>query len=410
MEEQNVLKLRQKDSWIEFFPQYAESALIDSVIEMERNSEWIPGIAARDIRLEAIDGEPMFMEDAISQYHLDEIEDLAMDTAQNGTKLMIYTGREGASAGHAMELVRNTAVQGIERVAKISGSALGRMNRRLYSETMNNAFSVARGSALALIRYGKLSGLHSGADGGYMVMPISKLLDISADALTRRFGEAVLRKGTNSHGFTRAMWELPDAQSRLIDMYQKALKDHHSQYAVNFMPGVDFHSSDTAGSCASLDPVFFTGKNTSLRFVEGVHIKHLRRGNTREQEGIDLFAEEAQNIFAKFEDATKVIAELAGKKIYNPANCCVRLCNRFRIAPKYGQAALDEVERIAAGELFISAHDLYIAMSEVLAEAERQDASEGVMTNLEEALMKIVHADFTRDDVSGVVSWGNGSD
>ena len=91
------------------------------------------------------------------------------------------------------------------------------------------------------------------------------------------------------------MWELPDAQSRLVEMYQQALNasGNQSQYALSFMPGVDFYSSDTAASCASLDPVFFKG-GIPIRFVEGVHIKHLRRGDARDKEGVDLFAEGAQ--------------------------------------------------------------------------------------------------------------------
>lgn len=405
--DQNVLERRQKDSWEEFFPEKAESALIESVVEMEQNSEWIPGITAKDIRLEALDNRPLFFDEQLRWRHMSGTEELADETAQSGTQLLIFTGAKSYSNGRCHELVRNTALDGIYRVAKLNGSALGRMDRSLFAETMNNAFSVARGSALGLIRYGKLSGLHSGSDGGYMVMPISHLLDISADSITRRFGNAVLKCGYNTHGFTRAEWELPDAQSELVDMYQEALKEstNTSQYPVNFMPGVDFHSSDTAGSCATLSPVFYHN-GTRISLVDGVHIKHLHRGDAKGREGIDLFAEEAKDIFAKFQEAARVIADLASKRIYNPANCCIRLCTRYNIAPKYGQAALEEVNRIAAGELYITAHDLYIAMNEVLSEAERQEASFGVMTRLEESLMKITRADFTRDDISGVVAWG----
>lgn len=410
MNEQNVLKLRQRDSWEEYFPVGAESALIQSVIEMEANSEWIPGITASDIRLEALDNRPLFFEEQLHEKHLDGLHDLAEDTSTLGTQLLIYTGIKGYSNGRCHELVRDTAMGGIYRVAKLNGSALSRMSKSLFSETMNNAFGVARGSALALIRYGKLSGLHSGSDGGYMVMPISKLLDVSADAITKRFGNAVMREGYNTHGFTRAKWELPDAQGELLDMYADALGEIKSHYALSFMPGVDFHSSDTAGSCATLDPVFFQPHGTCLRLVEGVHIKHLRRGDAREKEGIDLFSDGAKEIFAKFEDMTKMIKELASKKIYHPENCCIRLCNRYRIAPKYGQAALDEVGRIAAGEPYITAHDLYIAMCEILPEAERLEASLRKTIELEEALGRIVHADFSRDDVSGTVAWSNSKD
>lgn len=407
MIEKKVMELRQRDSWEEYFHREAESSLMESVSEMEECSEWIPGITARDIRLEAIDDGPLFLHEQMQMYHMDN-ESLFEETAQTGTQLLIYTGVGYYPGGHCYELVRDTAVGGLHRVARLNGNSLSQMTRRKYCETMNNGFETAKGTALGLIRYGKLSGLHSGAEGGYMTMPISRLLDITADTITKRFGTAVMAGGYNSHGFTRAMWELPNAQSRLIDMYQKALISGglNSQYAVNFMPGVDFYSSDTAASAASLDPVFFKPNGTPLHFIDGVKVKHLRRGDAKDREGLDLFAEGADSIFARFEDVTKVIAKLAGIKIYNPENCCIRLCNRYHISPKYGQAALEEISRIALGEMYISAHDLYLGMTEVLSEAERCDASQKVMTKLEESLAKIVRTDFSEDDISGTVSWG----
>ena len=407
MNEMNVQEKRQKDSWEEVFPREAEDALIQNVMEMEENSEWIPGITAKDIRLESLDDRPLFLDSQIQYYHLDNFS-LAEDTALYGTRLLIYTGTRAHQNGRMYELVRDTAVSGLHRVARLNGNSLGQMTREKYCETMNNGFETAKGTALGLIRYGKLSGLHSGSDGGYMTMPISRLLDITADTVTRRFGTAVMAGGYNSHGFTKAMWELPNAQNRLIDMYQKALYEsgNSTLYAVNFMPGVDFYSSDTAASAASLDPVFFKPNGTPMRFIEGIKVKHLRRGDAKDKDGLILFAEGADNIFAKFEDTAKVIAKLAGIKIRNPENCCIRLCNRYHISPKYGQAALEEIERIAMGEMYITAHDLYIGMTEVLSEAERCDASRKVITKLEESLAKIVRTDFSEDDVSGTVAWG----
>ena len=83
----------------------------------------------------------------------------------------------------------------------------------------------------------------------------------------------------------------------------------------------------------------------------------------------------------------------------------IKLCRAFHIPPKYGQAAYDEAERIALGNSYITAHDLYIAMNEILAEAERCDASANVINNLEESLMRIVRCDFSEHDIGGVVAW-----
>ena len=282
------------------------------------------------------------------------------------------------------------------------------MTRNKYCECMNAAFEVARGTALGLMRYGKLSGLQSGADGGYMVMPISKLMDISADSLSGRFGNIELRTGYNTHGLTYAVWQLPDAQNRLVEMYMDAIfrSGMDSQYPINFMPAARFQSSDTKSSCAILDPCFILPSGTAIRFTEGVRIKHLRKSGRAE--GIDLFAAEASNIFAKFEASVAAIAELSGIKIYNAENCVVGLCNKYSISRRYGDAAREEVSRISCGETYISAHDVYLALSECIAEAERSNAKASVVNKIEESLMKIVQIrDFSEFDVGGLVSWSN---
>ena len=135
MNEKNVQELRQKDSWEEYFPRENENSLIQSVMEMEENSEWVTGITAREIRLEAIDERPLFLQMQVQQYHLADLS-LVEETAQFGTKLLIYTGvyRNGQS----YELVRDTAVSGLHRVARLNGNSLGQMTRMKYCETMNN--------------------------------------------------------------------------------------------------------------------------------------------------------------------------------------------------------------------------------------------------------------------------------
>lgn len=407
---ENTNQRKMKDDWEEYFfgIDCGEKELFESVIEMEANSQWIPGISSRDIRLEALDGRPLFIRDEMVKYHLDD-EELVDETANAGTDLLIYTGVPISCTGfRTHELVRNTAMDGIYAVAKLNGAALGRMTKNKYCECMNAAFEVARGTALGLMRYGKLSGLQSGADGGYMVMPISKLMDISADSLATRFGNIELRTGYNTHGLTFAVWDLPDAQNRLIEMYMDAINRSgmDSQYAINFMPAARFQSSDTKSSCAILDPCFILPSGAALRFTEGVRIKHLRKSGRTE--GIDLFAAEASNIFSKFEASVAAIAELSGIKIYNAENCVVGLCNKYSISRKYGDAAREEVSRISCGESYISAHDVYLAMSECIAEAERSNAKATVVNKIEESLMKIVQIrDFSEFDVGGLISWSN---
>jgi hypothetical protein len=187
-----------------------EEGLLSEVQEMEDNSVWIADIRSAGMELEAMDG-PLFAKDASERYHLNY--ELALDTADSGTKLILDTGGR-------YELLRETARPSLCETAKLFGSALGRMSPYLFAETINNGLTVAKGSTLMLMRYGKASALHSNADGGYQVMPISELLQITVDMIQRRFGTGDFIQGYNSHGFTTAIWELPDAQQKILEIYK----------------------------------------------------------------------------------------------------------------------------------------------------------------------------------------------
>lgn len=277
------------------------------------------------------------------------------------------------------------------------------MTPYLFAETINNGLTVAKGSTLMLMRYGKASALHSNADGGYQVMPISELLKITIDMIQRRFGTGDFIQGYNSHGYTSAVWELPDAQQKILSLYEKALSGIGSRYPINFMPAIRFASSDTAASCASLEPVFYLSKtNCFVRFVDGVRVKHTKRGK---DSAMTAFEDQADDLFARFEESADVISKLAGITIYNGCNCVVSLCKKLGIAKKYGESARQEMEHLTAGGSAVTAHDLYLCMTEVIAEAENCNATQTVLQNLQEALAKVPRADWTEHDVGGVVSW-----
>lgn len=368
-----------------------ETDLENEVMEMERQSEWLQNIPSNSLTLSSIDG-PICASEAARQHSLDE--ELTMETAADGTRLIISCGRD--------YLVRNTAWSTLCETAKLYGSALGRMNPWCLKETLNNGLQVARGSSLILVRDGKVSALHSNAAGGYAIMPISELLNISKNSLKSRFGTAQFIEGTNSHGFTSAVWELPDAQSEIISKYQQAITGAvNRQYAINFMPAVRFSSSDTASSSAFLTPCYKMN-GTYFRLVDGIQVKHIKSGK---EYGVELFEKEAGNIYAQFEAASEVISRLASISVFNPENAVISLCKRYNIPKKYGEAARQEIENLMFGEDFLSAHDVYLAMTNVVVEAKRCNANQRVVDNLSESVAKILKADWSEHDVGGTVSW-----
>ena len=197
-----------------------ESEFLTEISEMEKNSVWMPGIPRTALTVLPLDA-PMFIQEAVDKYNIDP--DLARDTvddASAGTHLMVqYQGQTWC--------LRDTGRMTLYTSAGQIGPANGNMVKaEAYSDlakSMNLGLKYAKGNALLLIRYGKLSALHSGASDGYCVMPISELLAATKNALNKRFGVPQFKEGFNSHSYTSAIWELPDVQSELVNKYQQAL-------------------------------------------------------------------------------------------------------------------------------------------------------------------------------------------
>ena len=376
------------------FTAKTEEELLEEVVEMESNSEWVPGVISKELRLEAIEA-PIYAQDAAMRYNLDY--ELMADTAENTKLLLDYYGTK--------MMVRDTARSTLGETAKLYGSALGRMGTPLMAETLNNGLSVARGNSLLLMRYGKVSAVHSDAEGGYQIMPISSLMDIAWTALSRDFGEVEFQEGYNSHGYTSALWALPDAQDDILTAYQDALQGAVSHnFGINMMPAVKLMTSDTASSCARLIPVFLY-RGTEFRLVEGVSVKHTKRYSINGMSGVDAFAAGAADIYACFKASAEVIAQLGKIPVKHGCNCVVSLCKRYDIPKKYGEAARLLVERFTIGGRIISAHDVFLCMNETVVEAKRLGAGWTQIINLQEAIAKVVNADWSAHDVGGTVTW-----
>lgn len=369
-----------------------ESALIEEIAEMERNSQWISGIVSHDIELEAIDG-PLAAMDVADKTGINY--DIVLDTAQAGTSLTVNADKQ-------IWCVRDTARTSLCETAKLFGSALGRMTPYLFSETINHGLHVARGRTLLLERYGKASAFMSAAAGGYCIMPISELLASVVASLSRNFGTPDFILGTNTHSLTEARWELPDAQGDILTIYQDALAKSGSHcYATNFMPTVRFRSSDTGLSCAMLIPEFKLRDGVYFRLTDGISVKH----EQRKDGGMEKFKDDIEDIYSQYQAIGTVVADLASIDIQNPCNCVVSLCKKYSIPKKYGDVAREKVERFCINSPILSAHDIYLSMAEVVGAAIDGGASDRVISNLEESISKILRVEWRDHDVGGIVAW-----
>lgn len=391
------------DDFQEMF--HDESEFIDSIRDMENNSEWLPEIPRKELQVIPLDG-PMFVADAVAKCGVDH--DTAHDTAVNdlhggyGTNLMVqYQGTTWC--------LRDTGRATLYTTAGLIGPANANMVKAEgfadLAQCLNIALRYAKGNGLLLLRYGKLSALHSGASDGYAIMRISELVRITKEKLNNRFGVPKFKEGFNSHSYTSAVWELPDVRDDLIDKYQKALSNAVSRnHAVNWMPVVRLSTSDTATSSAILMPKLMSpGGAFSFAIGKGIRVEHKKLAAGKY--GLEKFEDEADGLYALFEDGAAMMQKMGSMEISNPVNCLVGICSYLKIPRKYADPAREEVDTFVINSPRMSALDIYLSMAQIPTYAKHAGASDAKVLELEELIGKTLNLNWSDYDIGGTVAW-----
>ncbi len=390
-----------EDGYERNFSSYED--LLAEVIEMEDHSRWYNDILSKDIAINPIDF-PIMAPQLAVEYHMEE--DVVVDTASDeGTRLFAST-----NYGDKNLCIRKCAINSLLERASLFGAALGRVTPADFATIINLALNVSRGPALILERYGKIAAFHSDAGSGYRIMPISTLLEIVNRELGRRFGTPVFLTGYNSHSYTTGIWMLDDMTEEFKAKYGAAVSraSGTSHIDVNFIPCVRFSSSDTANCSAILEPLFRLSNGSYLHFTDGIKVKHVRAVSGLE--GVEKFEQEVQmHLFTKFQDAIEAAGRLSTIEIWNPENCVVSICNKLKVAKKYGDYAREAVERLSINTPCLSALDIYVVLTEMIGEAQYRGATQTTIDALEEKIYTVMNPAFNwKDhDVGGLVSWGN---
>lgn len=378
----------------------SEQELIEEVNLMEENSRWIPGIQSKEIKVYPIP-------DALSVPEISAETKIPagflLDTVNGGASLYV-TLPDGTT-----KCLRDVARGTLYERASIDGAALGREAPGALSETLNLALNVSKGYSLVLLRYGKIAAIHS--DNAYRIIPTSELVKITSKALNERFGTPVFIEGFNSHSYTKAIWQMPDVKDDLCAKYESVLKQSPAASRWNFSeltPAVRLTTSDTATSAVCLQPLFMTEQGGFIHLVDGLRVRHIRGGNGK-NDGLDLFEEMVENeLFTRFLSGAEDMEQLSKVEIWHADNVVVGLANKFRIPKKYADPARETVLQFMSSSPCLTALDVFLVMSEALANALSNGMKETAYLTMDEKLYSTLapNFDWTALDVSGVVAWG----
>lgn len=236
-------------------------------------------------------------------------------------------------------------------------------------------------------------------------MRISELVRITKEKLRGRFGVPTFKEGFNSHSYTSAVWELPDVRDDLIDKYQKALSNAVSRnHAVNWMPVVRLSTSDTATSSAILMPKLMSpGGAFSFAIGKGIRVEHKKLAAGKY--GLEKFEDEADGLYALFEDGAAMMQKMGSMEISNPVNCLVGICSYLKIPRKYADPAREEVDTFVINSPRMSALDIYLSMAQIPTYAKQAGASDAKVLELEELIGKTLNLNWFDYDIGGTVAW-----
>ena len=352
--------------------------LVNEVHSLENTTSWIDGVKSNEISISSV------VPDDITGSETDIVN----DTMKNTGIMIEFNGKRYC--------LRDTAVTSLLSTANISGSALGRLSAAKLAEVVNTCMSVSKGNSLMLYRGGKISACLS---ENYKVMPIAVLLKATTKTLRDRFGAIRFCEGEITHAVTTALWELPDAQSDLLDVYNDSVEKHKRQlHGRTFMPAVRFITSDVGKCAATLIPVFKMSNGACIRINSGIKVAHKGSG------GIDAYMKAIDLIYAKFKDMGKTISAMSRCCIDHPLNALVGMCKKAGIPKKYASIAYDEIEMFAGtGSCYMD--DIYLSIASITAAAQRSGLTKNRILDLEESIAKILSFDWDSFDVSGTVSW-----
>lgn len=279
---------------------------------------------------------------------------------------------------------RDTAYRTLLDRAKISGTVLKRFTRTELADTLNLCLQKHKSDALLLIRDEKISAVLGGDEQDYSVLTIDALMDALKEHLERNFPGYKFADGYTDHSITTAMWTLNGQRKALLSRYEKALDAHGRKgQADRLMPGIRFITSDVGAASASVSAMLMGGKQP-IRIGEVVAVKH------RQQSDIAAFKKGLDMLMAQFSDVVGKLEALLDVYLNYPVDAMLAICKKFRLPKK---AALNAVEMFAQsiGDAPTSAHDVYIALQEVLFLLQCENTPKSRMLDVEEAIVRTLN-------------------
>ncbi len=357
------------DSFFTTFSSY--ETIHDCHTELEKQSQW------KRVQVQDLDVEPLSVNSPLygspGAFAVGTSTEAVEDTAKHLGLALRVDGE--------LYPIRETAYKSLLDRAKISGSILPKLDRAILASTLNACMKLSNSDALVLIRDEKISAVHSGDETDYSVLPIDSLLETLQKELDDRFPGNEFVIGYSDHAITSAIWRLPNHKEDLLDAYVKTLEANGQKaLASKLVPGVRFMTSDTGVASAKISAMFL-GTQHPIAIGGCVAIDH------RHKAKIEDFEKAIGLVFAKFHDNVEKLKKLMDVYLDYPVNAMIRVCKKLAL-PKKATIEAIEMYRMAYSGKGATAHEVYMAMQEILFILKTQNTPEAKMLAVEENMTR----------------------
>lgn len=362
--------------------------MIDYHEQLAKNSQWTR-CKVNKLQIEPLDeASPLF--GSPSSFAPGTTDTAVEDTAQNLGLAMTIDG--------VCYPIRGTAYKSLLDRAKISGTALPKLSRKVLSDVLNECLKLYPSDALLLIRDEKVSAVHSGDTVDYSILPIDELLTTLKNKLDARFPGNEFEKGYSDHSLTSALWTMPGQKEDLIGSYTKLLASKgKTAMASKLVPGIRFMTSDTGVASAKVSALLVGGQYP-------IHIGGCIAVDHRHQSKIEDFDKALDQLFAQFGDSIAKLQKLAEEYLDYPVNAMTRICKKLSMPKKAAVEAISMYE-MAYGGGPATAHDVFMALQEIPFILKSDGFPEGKLLIIEENLARTLSMNWSDYDLAKAVNY-----
>ena len=359
--------------------------------ERKENSRWMTA-PSRNLVFESLEKNTQMGELYLRLYDHDGRAEIIADTMENTSLLLKVNGETYP--------VRSCAIKSILERARISGHALNKVSKSIFTQILNYCMDVASGDSLIKVADDKVSAVHGGDPKDYAILEILPLVQCVRSILDRDFAGNHFLTANFDHSIVTAIWSLDGQANELMETYRQAVAERGVTEAMSARPGLRFTTSDVGVSAANLYPILLLGgSNRIIPLGDPLKLDHKNGAD------LDAFASSMDQLYACFKESIERQQQLLNVEIRYPYTTMLGVLKRIGITKKMSY----EVADLFAGQSGVSsgcnAYQLYLAMSDVIFLAQCEGASAYRIAQLEENIARALRINWHEYDRPGDFKW-----